>query len=72
MHSFGAGLAITLALSGSQLADIMEHVGWCHAPTASHYLKVARVLLFYVPEVLQSYYLVTTLLPKPWQTLTLT
>ena len=44
MHSFRAGLAITLALSGSQLADIMEHVGWRHAPTASHDLKVAQVL----------------------------
>ena len=46
LHSFRAGLAITLALSGSQLtgADIMEHVGWRQAPTASHYLKVAQVL----------------------------
>lgn len=44
LHSFRAGLAITLALSGSQLADIMEHVGWRRAPTASHYLKVAQVL----------------------------
>ena len=44
LHSFRAGLAITLAFSGSQLADIMEHVGWRHAPTASHYLKVAQVL----------------------------
>ena len=44
LHSFRAGLAITLALSGSQLADIMEHVGWRHAPTASHYLKVVQVL----------------------------
>jgi len=37
-------LAITLALPDSQLADIMEHVGWRQAPTASHYLKVAQVL----------------------------
>ena len=44
LHSFRAGLAITLALSGSQLADIMELVGWRHASTASHYLKVAQVL----------------------------
>ena len=44
LHSFRAGLAITLALSGSQLADIMEHVYRRHAPTASHYLKVAQVL----------------------------
>ena len=44
LHSFRAGLAITLALSGSQLADVMEHVDWRQAPTASHYLKVAQVL----------------------------
>ena len=44
MHSFRADLAITLALSGSQLADIMERVGWRQAPTASHYLEVAQVL----------------------------
>ena len=44
MHSFRAGVAITLALSGSQLSDIMEHTGCRHAPTASHYLKVVQVL----------------------------
>ncbi|CAH3045686.1 unnamed protein product, partial [Porites evermanni] len=41
LHSFMAGVAITLALSGSQLTDIMENIGWCHAPATSHYLKVA-------------------------------
>ena len=69
LHSFRDGLAITLALSGSQLADIMEHVGWRHAPTASHYLKLRK---FYVLEDLQSYCLVTFLLPRPLQILTLT
>ena len=44
LHSFRAGLAITLALSGGQLAYIMEHVGWRLAHTASHYLKVEQVL----------------------------
>ena len=44
LHSFMAGVAITIALSGSHLTDIMEHIGWCHAPAASHYLKVAQVL----------------------------
>lgn len=44
LHSFRAGVAITLALSGSQLMDIMEHVGWRQAPTAYHYMKVAQVL----------------------------
>ena len=69
LHSFRAGLAITLALSGSQLADIMEHVGWRHAPTASYYLKLRK---FYVPEDLQSYCLVMFLLPRLLQILTLT
>ena len=69
LHSLRDGLAITLALSGSQLADIMEHVGWRHAPTASHYLKLRK---FYVLEDLQSYCLVTFLLPRPLQILTLT
>ena len=41
LHSFRAEVAITLALSGSQLTDIMEHIGWRHALTASHYWKVA-------------------------------
>ena len=44
LHSFSAGAALTLALSGSQLVDIMSHVGWCSAPTASYYLKLAQVL----------------------------
>jgi len=43
LHSFRAGIAITLALSGSQLSDIMEHTDCRHAPTASHYLKVSQV-----------------------------
>ena len=44
LHSFRSGIAITLALSGSQLSDVMEHVGWRQTSTASHYMKVARVL----------------------------
>ena len=44
LHSFRAGEAVTLALSRSQLADIMSHVDWRTAPTASHYLKLAQVL----------------------------
>ena len=28
LHSFLSGSAITLALSGAQLADVMDHVGW--------------------------------------------
>jgi len=28
LHSFRAGVSTTLALSGSQMADIMDHIGW--------------------------------------------
>ena len=41
LHSFRAWVAITLALSGSQLTDIMENISWRHDPTASRYLKIA-------------------------------
>ena len=34
LHSFRSGSAITLALSGSQLADVMSHVGWSNKGTA--------------------------------------
>ncbi len=44
LHSFRAGVAITLALFGAQLSDIMLHIGWRNPSTASYYLKVAHVL----------------------------
>ena len=44
LHSFRSGSAITLALCGSSLADIMGHVGWASKQTALYYLKVAQVL----------------------------
>lgn len=44
LHSFRSGSAITLALSGSQLADIMDHVGWQSNSMALYYLKLAQVL----------------------------
>ena len=44
LHSFRAGAAITLALSGAQLSDIMSHIGWRNPSTASYYLKLAQVL----------------------------
>lgn len=43
-NGFIAGLAITWAFLGSQLADNVEHVGWRHAPPASHSWRVAQVL----------------------------
>ena len=44
LHSFRSGLAITLALSGSKLADIMSHVGWNNKETTLYYMKLAEVL----------------------------
>jgi len=34
---------ITLALSESQLADVMSHVGWSNKGTALNYMKLAEV-----------------------------
>ena len=44
LHSFRSGSAITLALSGAQLADVMDRVGWESNSMALYYLKFAQVL----------------------------
>jgi len=44
LHSFRSGCALTLAFSGSSLADVMTHVGWQSSATASYYMKLADVL----------------------------
>ena len=44
LHSFRAGCAITLVLSGSPLADVMSHVGWSSPKTAVYYIKLADVI----------------------------
>ena len=44
LHSFRSGCALTLAFTGSPLADIMCHVGWKSSATASYYMKLADVL----------------------------
>ena len=54
LHSFRSGSAITLALSGSQLADIMSHVGWNNKETALYYIKLAEVLCVGSPSHLLS------------------
>ena len=54
LHSFRSGSAITLALSGSQLADIMSHVGWNNKETALYYMKLAEVLRLDSPSHLLS------------------
>lgn len=37
-------MALTLAFSGSALADLMRHVGWSCPATAEYYLKLANVI----------------------------
>ena len=44
LHSLRAGCAITLALSGAKLADIMSHIGWKNEQTALYYMKLVEVL----------------------------
>ena len=44
LHGFRAGCAITLALTGSELEDIMSHVGWRHSNTAAYYMQLAKVM----------------------------
>ena len=38
------GFAVTLALSGSVLDDVMDHVGWERAHTARYYMQLEKVL----------------------------
>ena len=40
LHGFRAGCAITLALSGAEFSEIMDHVGWTRRHTALHYLTI--------------------------------
>ena len=44
LHSFRSGCAITLALSGSPLADVMSRVGWTNLKTALYYIKLADII----------------------------
>ena len=44
LHGFRSGCAITLALTGADLPEIMEHVGWARRHTALYYLQLAKVL----------------------------
>ena len=44
LHSFRSGSAVTLALSGSHLADVMSPAGWDNKGTALYYMKLAEVL----------------------------
>ena len=44
LHGLRSGCAITLALTGSDLSEIMDHVGWNRRHIALYYLKLANVL----------------------------
>jgi hypothetical protein len=44
LHGFRAGCAITLALSGVELSEVMDNVGWTQRHTALYYLQLAKVL----------------------------
>ena len=44
LHGFRSGCAITLALSGTDLSEIMDHVGWSCRHTALYYMQLAKVL----------------------------
>ena len=44
LHGFRSGCAITLALIGADLAEIMDHVGWTRRHTALYYMQLAKVL----------------------------
>lgn len=52
LHSFRSGCAITLALWGSPLADVMSHVGWTNPKMALYYIKLADVIRAGAPSVL--------------------
>jgi len=44
LHSFRSGCAITLALSGTELQDIMGHVSWHNRSTAACYMQLSKVM----------------------------
>ena len=44
LHGFRSGCAITLALSGVELSEIMDHVGWSRRHAALYYMQLAKVL----------------------------
>lgn len=44
IHSFRSGCALTLAFSGSPLADVISHFGWSTSKMALYYLKLADVI----------------------------
>lgn len=44
LHGFRSGAAVSLALAGLSLHEIMDHVGWKSSKTALHYIKLRQVV----------------------------
>ena len=44
LHGFRSGAAVSLALSGMSLHEIMDHVGWKNSSTALRYIKLKQVV----------------------------
>ena len=44
LHSFRSGCVITLALTGANLTEVMDHVGCTRRHMALYYLQLAKVL----------------------------
>ena len=44
LHGFHSGCSITLALTGADLTESMDHVGWTRRHTALYYMQLAKVL----------------------------
>ena len=45
MHGLRSGCAISLALAGTKLYQIMDHVCWKSSSTALHHIKLNQVLI---------------------------
>ena len=44
LHGFCSGAAVSLALAGLSLHEIMDHVVWKNSKTALHYIKLKQVV----------------------------
>lgn len=44
LHGFRSGCAITLALSGTEIKDILTHIGWKSQSTAAHYMQISKIM----------------------------
>lgn len=51
LNGFRSGCAITLALTGTNLQSIMEHVGWRCQSTASYYMQLSKAICANSPSL---------------------